>query len=501
MVKQLIDRYDAHISRIIEISIGLITWLVITMPIWASYLAPRVIVYFILLMTLYWAWKAIIHALSAVVGYFQIRHSEKIDWLKLCQDQKDYEKVRHIILIPNYKELQEKLEITLDYLSRQTLPTNKIAIILAMEEREGEKARQKAKYLIEKYHDKFGAIFATFHPEIYGEVVGKSSNQAWAGKIVKKKLIDIKGWLLDFTTITSCDADSLIPPAYFACLTYKFLTNKNRYNRFWQAHITEYSNVERTIFPIQLISSITSVMRLGYSLQGDFFIPYSTYSSSLKLIDEAGYWDVNVIPEDWHMFFKALFKKQGEVETESINLTIHGDAVEGENFLDAMKNRYTQNLRHAWGVSDIPYLIKQFLKQPKSHFWKKVHIIFRVYEHHFLWPTSWFLLTLGINIPLLLNPSLKQSVIGYNFSRISGDILSFSFLFTIFYITLDILSRPERKWGKTPWQKVKSIIKWFLVPVVSLFVSTLPGLDAHTRLMLNQKIEYVVAPKKVARKN
>lgn len=500
-MKKLLHHSDFPLQRITEITIGLITWLVITSSIWASFIIPEVIVYFIILMCLYWFWKSMTYSIGAIIGYRQIKKEKKIDWLELAQRQPNYDKIKHIVLIPNYQEQEEKLAITLNYLANQSFPRENLAIVLAMEGREEERAHKKANNLIKGYSNQFGAIFATYHPEIPGEVAGKSSNQAWAGRKAKEVMIDQKGWDLNYTTITSCDADSLLPKHYFSCLTYKFLKNPDRYHYFWQAHIAEYANIDRVILPVELASAITSVMRLSYSpIHGVFFIPYSTYSLSLKLIHESGYWDVNVIPEDWHMFFKAFFHLNGDLQTEAINLTIYNDAIEGENFFDAMKNRYIQNRRHAWGVTDIAYYLKNFLQKPKRNFLRKFYIFIKLYESHFLWPTSWFLLTLGVNLPLLVNPKLQQTVLGYNFKTVSGTILSATFIFTITYIILDRIMNPLKVQNQRWYQKIFSFIKWLLMPVFTLFVSTLPGLDAHTRLILNKKIEYVVAPKKVMRK-
>ncbi len=497
MMMTLIERNEKPIKRTVEIAIGLMTWLTVTIPIWASFLAPDAMAYFILIMTVYWFWKSMTYAIASIVGYYKLKSGRKTDWWQLVTQQKYCNKMRHIVILPNYKELEDKLELTIRKIAEQSFPVSQIAVVLAMEEREGAVGQDKARNLVKKYQNTFGDIFATYHPEIVGEVAGKSSNQAWAGKEAKKRLIDEKKWDLDYTTITSCDADSLLPREYFSALSYKFLTSPKPYLSFWQAHITEYSNINRVIMPVQLMCAITSVIRMGYSLQDEFFIPYTTYSSSLKLIYKSGFWDVDIIPEDWHMFFKTFFHEKGEVSTEAINLTIHGDAIEGDNFLDNLKNRYIQNRRHAWGVTDIPYFVNQFLRQPTPHFFRKLTLLLRVYEIHFLWPTSWFILTLGINLPGIINPQLKDTVLGYNFSRIAGTILGWSFIFTFIFITMDRLARPYKTKGDTLGQKILFTIYWVLIPFISLITSALPGLDAHTRLMLNKKIEYVVAPKKV----
>ena len=75
-------------------------------------------------------------------------------------------------------------------------------------------------------------FFPTFHPpDVAGEIKGKSSNENYAARIAKRRLVDEMGYDLDLLTVTSCDADTQFPANYFACLTCKFATNPKRYRR------------------------------------------------------------------------------------------------------------------------------------------------------------------------------------------------------------------------------------------------------------------------------
>ena len=188
-MKKLLDTYDSQIKRSVEITVGLITWIVITSPFWASFIIPDVMSVFIIVMCVYWFWKSLVYSFASVVGYFQIKKDEKVDWLTLARSQPDVSKVRHIIILPNYKEHEEKLALTIEYIAKQSFSPQQIAVVLAMEEREGKIGQEKAVNLLRRFKDHFGAMFATYHPQIPNEVAGKSSNQAWAGKEAYKILI------------------------------------------------------------------------------------------------------------------------------------------------------------------------------------------------------------------------------------------------------------------------------------------------------------------------
>ena len=51
----------------------------------------------------------------------------------------------------------------------------------------------------------------------------------------------------------------------------------------------------------------------------------STYSLSMRMAHDVGYWDADVIPEDWHMFLKCFYQLEGAVDVQPIFLPIGND--------------------------------------------------------------------------------------------------------------------------------------------------------------------------------
>ncbi|MBI3955623.1 hypothetical protein HY339_00005, partial [Candidatus Gottesmanbacteria bacterium] len=45
------------------------------------------------------------------------------------------------------------------------------------------------------------------------------------------------------------------------------------------------------------------------------------------------------------------------------------------------------------------------------------------------------------------------------------------------------------------WKLPFLYLQWLTLPIVSFFLAALPGLDAHTRLMLGKRLEYRVTEK------
>jgi hypothetical protein len=62
-------------------------------------------------------------------------------------------------------------------------------------------------------------------------------------------------------------------------------------------------------------------------------------------------------------------------------------------------------------------------------------------------------------------------------------------------IQIDARLRPPKpaNWGR--WQSVVAFVMWFCLPLTSFITSTVPALEAQTRLMLGKRLEYRVTQK------
>ena len=144
--------------------------------------------------------------------------------------------------------------------------------------------------------------------------------------------MDENGINIDNVTITSEDADAVLHPYYFSFLTYSFLTSDKPYNKSWQAAICFYNNIWQVPAPIRVLAATQSVTQIYILARRDRLINFSTYSVSLKHIEDIGYWDTDVIPEDYRLFFKSYFAKGGDFEVEPIFLPIYADAAQSTGF-------------------------------------------------------------------------------------------------------------------------------------------------------------------------
>lgn len=495
LLQRWINRHPIRTKRILEILPGFTSWFLILFPIWGSIVVPELVAYYIITFTVYWFYRSMAVAVLSVYGYTRLKAAMRFDWMGDVKVFPDWKRVNHIVVIPTYREPLETLERTIKKISEQTYPKKKIHVMLSFEDREGESAREKAKVLHKKFDGVFGNLWSTFHPDLPGEVKGKSSNISWGAKEAKRYLIDEQGIDIDYTTITSEDADAILNEKYFACLTYHFLDDPHRYNKIWQGVLFFYNNIWKVPFPVRVYNSMSSIIHIYINVRKDRLINFSTYSLSLKMIDTIGYWDVDVIPEDWRLFFKAFFMLDGKVNVESLFLPVMADAAEAPTVWGNVVNQYEQVKRWAWGVSDVPFIIRKWIFAENVPFWEKTIRVFRAIEDHFLWPVNWFAITIGALLPSLINKDFARTILGKTLPQITSAILTLCLMALLVMLVLNFKLRPKREVRFPVLGRILELVEFLALPVVGFFFNALPGIDAHTRLMLGKYMEYRVTEK------
>lgn len=480
-------------QRILEIAIPGLSWLLITMPVWLSFWHPALVAYLVITFDIYWFYKSFTLALYSVQAFITMNAHVNIDWLTAATALPHFNDLYHVVIIPEYHEPVHILRRTLTNLVNQDFPRDRLIVVLATEDKDPD-SKATAALLNREFRESFGHLLTTRHVLHTGEVAGKSSNMAWAGKRVVAAL---KGWHipLEYVTVTSCDADALMHPKYFSYLSHSFLNDGKRAYHFYQGAILFYSNIWRIPLPGRVLNTIYSISNLAILKQGGRLINFSTYSLSLDTVRKAGYWSVDVIPEDYHLFFKVYFRFGREVTTKSIFLPILVDAAESHGFWRTMVNQYEQSKRWAWGISDIPFVALNAFTHREIPVLDRLRRLLLLLEQHVFWSSNWFILTLGSLIPPIINPAFGRTVLGHNLSQLSSSILTIALVFLVVVIVIDWRTKPPRPKDYKAWNLPFLYIQWLTLPIVSFFLAALPGLDAHTRLILGKRLEYRVTEK------
>jgi len=495
-MRELFIKHDKTVHRILEILPGFFSWNVILFPYWGIFVIPNLVAYFVLIFNIYWFYQSLTIAISATLSHLKIQATINYDWLGDLKNFPDWQKVRHVVIIPTYKEPLYILERTINSLAKQTLPTKQISVVLAMESSEPRQDRQvKIAALKKSFAGVFKHFCITCHELVPGEVKGKASNERHAAIWFKKEIVEKEHLDINYLTVTSCDADHKYHPQHFSLLTFKFLDNPKKYNFFWQPAVMFYNNIWELPAITRVPNTLSSIWNLSQLPRRDRLINAQNYSLSFKLLDEVDYWDPDKIPEDWGIFFKAYYKKRGDIEVMPLYLPLHADAPQSTSLVKTLKNQYEQYKRWAWGVSDDPWIIKNYFLTPGVPFWDKTMRLFYALWSHFMWPVNWFIITIGLTVPTLLNPAFGRTTLGYMVPKLSSYVLTVALIFLVIMIIFDNIYKPKRPKEVPLWRALLSPLEFVLMPVAGFFFTALPGLDAHTRLMLGKYIEYKVTEK------
>ncbi len=492
-MRRLFLLYPNKTQRLLEILIPLTSWFIITLPLWLSFWHPALVAYLIITFDVYWFYKSVTLVLYALKSFVTFTAHLAVNWLAQAKELAHFKDLWHVIIIPEFQEPVHILRRTLENLAKQDFPGDHMIIVLATETKDPNSVATAA-ILKEEFGKKFGHFLVTQHTLTPNEIAGKSSNMAWAAKQVER-LIKQHNIPVEWTTITSCDADALPHPKYFSALSYTFLKDPMRYDHFFQGAIMFYNNIWRIPMPNRFLNTLSSMWNLAFLSQQSRLINFSTYSLSFKTAQSVGFWAVDVIPEDYHMFYTVYFARGEQVSVKPIFLPILVDAAESHSFFSTFVNHYEQSKRWAWGVSDIPYVIRESFLHTEIRAWDRLRRVAALLEHHILWPTNWFILTIGSTVPPLINPLFGRTVLGHNLARISSGILTLSTIFLIIVFIIDWRVKPPPPSTYPKWKLPLLYLQWLTLPLISFFLSALPGLDAHTRLMLGKRLEYRVTEK------
>ncbi|CAK9037026.1 Retrovirus-related Pol polyprotein from transposon TNT 1-94 [Durusdinium trenchii] len=294
--------------------------------------------------------------------------------------------VRHIVVIPNYKESESILTDTLRSLHEakerlSALQSKKdFTVVIAMEEREKD-AKIKYTKLKEQYEGKF-EMMVTFHPKdlevthmdgsVEPEVKGKASNLKHAVQEVCKKFDKEESSKKNVLTVI--DADVILHPMYFQHISHDIASMEDRGEdpsyTFWQAPQLPWRNFYTCPVVSRVWGYISSLWEFGGVsglIYGSHHMVFSAYSAPLDLAKNAECWDGDVIAEDHHAFLKAWFyavfqKTQAAacpwVQVKPVMLPSKSTSVQSDDdYWSSWSERWDQAKRHAQGVAELSYAL------------------------------------------------------------------------------------------------------------------------------------------------
>ncbi len=494
------DSKERKIYRALEILPGFLVWATLISMVIFSLLKPQWVGYFILVFCIMWFIRVFHFSVHLTASYRQLKKNLKTDWLAKLESEefsKDWEDIHHLIILPMYKEGLDIVRETFKALSACKYPKDKIIVALATEERAGKEAQKVADAVSREFGGKFRKFMVTCHPkDIPGELAGKGSNEAWAGRKVKEEFIDPAGIPYENVIASVFDVDTQVFPQYFSCLAYNYLTVPDAERASFQPIPLYLNNVWEAPFFSRVVSSSNVFWQAMQQERPEKLVTYSSHSMSFKAAAEMGFWQTNVVSEDAGVFWKAFLFYDGDYKIVPLHYPVSMDCVTQKTFWKTAVNQYKQQRRWAWGSEGIPYLLFGFLKNKKIPLKKKLCYSFLIIEGFWAWGTNALMILFLGWLPVILGgQEFNTSILAYNLPGLTGRIMTVAMLGIVvcIFISLRLLSPRPQKYGRR--KSLGMVAQWLFFPVAFIVFGAIPSIDAQTRLMLGKYMKFWVTEK------
>ncbi len=504
----IIDKKDRLIYRFFEILPGLIAWLTLIAIVLLSFWQPVVIAIFIIVFDVYWFVKTVYLSLHLRVAFKQVRNNMKINWLhkleKIPVEEyklstiKSWQDIYHLVLMPSYKEGSEVISAALDGLLNSNYPKERMIVVISQEERAGKILNKTvADEILPKYNDQFLRLAIVEHPDaLPGDLPGKGSNIAWAGKYTKEKIIDSMGIAYDHVIVSALDVDTVVFPEYFSRLTYMFLNTEDPLRSSYQPVPFYTNNIWEAPSFARVVAFSSTFWHTIKQERMESDTTFSSHSMPFTALIDVDFWQNNMVSEDSRIFWQCFLRYDGKYKVTPLFYPVSMDANVAQTFWKTMLNVYKQQRRWGYGVENVPYFLFGFYKNKSISLGKKIYLISTMLERFWSWSTNAIMIFILGWLPVMVGGSVfNRTVLSFNLPFLTRFIMTFAMLGLVTSAIFSIFILPPRppKFGR--WKHVWMVLQWILFPATTIILGSLPGLEAQTRLMFGRYMGFWVTPK------
>ena len=537
--KENLPLRQERLQRFLEILPGATTWSVLLGLVFLSIFFPISAAILIVAFYLSWILRILYSTIFLLLSYLRLNIEKKTDWMdrihgidnipalvkeypykkfkghwprRISQDihlkqlnnlihSKNFppasKDIYHLVLFPVIKEGLDILEPAIEAISRQSFPLQQIVIVFALEERAHPLIQKAVHQLVDKYKNIFFSCSVILHPaNVPEEARVKGANITCAAK---QAAAFFSQHQIPFeNVVSSCfDADTVVSPNYFACLTYHFMVCPQRLRASFQPIPVYHNNIWHVPGFARVVETGSSFFQLIEATNPEKLVTFSSHSMSFKALVDVDYWPIDMISDDSAIFWKAYIHYDGDYQVIPMYVTLSMDVACANNWWQTVQSVYKQKRRWAWGVENFPIVARAFLKSKKIPLYERARLGFKLFEGHLSWASSGFILSIIGWLPVIFaRNEFAASVVYYNVPAIANTIFSLGFVAVCISIMLSLSLLPKTKIRYRWLFKLGHALEWLLVPVILVLFSALPALDAQTRLMFGRYLEFWVTDKR-----
>ena len=494
-------------QRLLEILPGALTWFVLLVPVLTAFAIRLndpgqlwILGVAAVALDVYWLLRTAYTVRCVLRSRRQMERTAAQDWWARCEELNASlppgavrpSDVVHCALIPTYTERYEVLRATVDALAGQNYPVEqRVCAIITRTTDEG--GIDNVNRLREEFEGQFRAFVHIKDPLLPGIVVGKSAAMAYGGPALRRACDEL-GLDPATTVVTDLDSDFRLHPEYFAYVTAGFCTADDRLTSIWQPVPVFLNNMWRVPAAVRVMATAATQWQMYLHQNPHRLVMFSSYSMSMSLLSDVGYWDSDVIPEDSRFFWKAFFRVGARLNVRPAFLPVLGDAPRARDYTSTHVSQYNQIKRWAWGATDIPYVTTRILRHPEIPWKLRARRYMQLIFNHLTWATLPLLLFFGGALPAFIDLDYSLSTAAFLIGLLTSGILTITLANTVVLIQVDrrmCPKPPDWPWWRRRWAD----LQLFLYPIVGLALSVIPALEAQTRLMFGAYLEYRITEK------
>ncbi len=337
--------------RFFEIVPGALTWITLAVVVILSATAPVFIAIFIILFDVYWLLKTIYFSFHLRATFKKMRKYMKTDWLEELKKLSlphapKWEDVYHLVILPMCKEPYDVVKESFESLHNANYPKDKFIVVLATEQRGGRKSEEIAKKISQEFGNIFFRFLVTVHPDnMPGELAGKGSNETWAGKEVKRLVIDELNVPYENILASVFDVDTQIFPQYFARLTHAFLSEPKRQLASFQPIPLFTNNIYEAPSLARVIAFSSTFWHMMNQSRPERITTFSSHSMPFKALTEIDFWAVDHVSEDSMIFWQCYLYYNSDWKVVPLFYPVSMDANVAPKFWQTLINLYKQQRR------------------------------------------------------------------------------------------------------------------------------------------------------------
>lgn len=488
--------------RVFEAIPGLTLWVFLLLPfIFALLRLQTAFVIYLIFVVVYWFFRAIKFVIGVYIGVQRMEKSIAEDWVGKIKKLKNprADKLRYIYLCPVYGEEFEILDSSFSDWAKSDVGAEKIDVVIAMEEKKSEMQIENFKKLKAKYGKQFGSMHYFVHPYgIPGEIAGvKGGNINYATRNYVKKL-ESEGKDLNNYLLVTCDSDLRPHAKYLSSVTYEYLTVENPEYTFFTSAVHTFNNNIWSVPSLIRVFSNTTTLAVLYTWvfersvksifsKEEYFTrdTFSSYIVNLQTLKNMEFWDPEIPNDDTAFYWNSMVRTKGNFKGQEVYVPTYNDAVENKDFKSTHVAFYKQQYRWGWGKIPLPITMSVILRKGSGvTTFKKTQMFKSIIDQ--MWQFSVvFLLSFGVFIVTLLDPTYKYTAFAYNLPNVISYVLTVAMLTNIWIVILRRKVTPIPK-NLPWWRNILDMLETYLISINMLTFNFIPQVQAITEMMLGK---------------